>query len=82
MLLRGFEPSLELSHRRPVGPVLIPVPCRRVHNPGDMARAGNDKPDGTTKELCALRTPTAPVRYGPPEPPSGRSGSSPSRGRG
>ena len=52
MLLCGFEPSLELSHGRPVGPVLIPVPCRRVYNPGNMARAGNDKSDGTTKEPC------------------------------
>ena len=51
MLLDGFEPGLELSYGRPVGPVPIPVPRRRVYNPGDMARAGNDKPNGTTKEL-------------------------------
>ena len=53
MLLRGVKPGLEFSHGRPVGPVLIPVPCRRVHDPGDMARAGNDKPDRTTQDLRA-----------------------------
>jgi hypothetical protein len=51
VLLRGFKPGVELSHRRPARPVLIPVSGRRVHNSGDMARAGHDEPDGPTKEL-------------------------------
>jgi hypothetical protein len=43
MLLCGFEPGLKLSHGRPVGPALIPVPGRCDYHPGNMARAGNNK---------------------------------------
>src|SRR4051812_26092788 len=52
MLFGVFEPGLEFSRGQPAGPVLIPVPSRRVHNPGDMAPTRNDKPDRTTKDLC------------------------------
>ena len=51
MLLCGFKLGPELAHRRPIGPVLISVPRRRVDHPSDMARAGNNKPDGATQEL-------------------------------
>src|SRR5829696_10518069 len=51
MLLRVLKPGLEFSRGRSAGPVPITVPYRRVHNPGNMARARNDNPHGTTKEL-------------------------------
>ena len=51
MLLGLFEPGLKLSRGRSAGPVLIPILRRRVHDPGDVARAGKDKPDWTGKEL-------------------------------
>src|SRR6476469_10800628 len=51
MLLGLFEPGLKLSRGRSAGPVLIPFLRRRVHDPGDVARAGKDNPDWTGKEL-------------------------------
>src|SRR5919206_3430307 len=52
MLLGLFKPGFELTLDRPIRPILITVPSRRIYDTPYMAGACENKPDWTAEILC------------------------------